>query len=115
MRAIPATSNLLGERALYLYAQAASQGHDFALLKMGDLVFYGFAGTKPSTTEKVQKTTLAMVEPNYKRAKTLYQRATTARQSAHVQSQAKFALGWMYEVGYPFAGVPRDVHLAKRM
>merc|ERR1711865_1105936 len=68
MRAIPATSNLLGERALYLYAQAASQGHDFALLKMGDLVFYGFAGTKnskPSTTETVQKTALAMIEPKY--------------------------------------------------
>ena len=126
------SSDVLGERALYLYSQAASQGHEFALLKMGDLVFYGFAGADKNGEEYddyeegedeysmvsafynfFQSTTA--IEPDYPRAKALYQRATSARQSAHVQSQAKFALGWMHEIGYPKAGVPRDVHLAKRM
>ena len=125
----PSLSDVHGERALYLYSQAASQGHDFALLKMGDLVFYGFAGMRFTITpdddddnqdrnkdhEATMSTTTYTLKPDYQRAKSLYQRATSAQQSAHVQSKAKFALGWMHEIGYPEAGVPRDIHLAKRL
>merc|ERR1712224_492192 len=38
-----------------------------------------------------------------------------SKTSPHVQSKARFALGWMYERGFPGAGMPRDIHLAKRM
>jgi TPR repeat protein len=123
----PSLSDIRGERALYLYSQAASQGHDFARLKMGDLVFYGFAGlargdssssssrSSSSRSNSRDNNNNKNYLPDYKRAKALYQRATAATQSAHVQSQARFALGWMHEVGYPSNGVPRDIHLAKRM
>ena len=55
-------------------------------------------------------------EPDYERAKFHYTQAyTMSKKSSHVQSKARFALGWMYERGFPGAGMPRDIHLAKRM
>merc|ERR1719498_2158280 len=54
--------------------------------------------------------------PYYERAKFHYTQAySLSRKSTHVQSKARFALGWMYERGFPAAGMPRDIHLAKRM
>ena len=147
------TPQIHGERALYLYAQSASQGQDWARLKMGDLLFYGLAGGLPSNalstesfystvaklftsffsmglTERETKAPSSRTEvettspdqhvstltPDYERAKFHYTQAyTLSRKSAHVQSKARFALGWMYERGFPDANMPRDIHLAKRM
>jgi TPR repeat protein len=166
------TSEVHGERALHLYAQAAAQGHEWARLKMGDLLFYGLAGALPTLdpttaaaaaaadsmmgllpvsfsrfwsvfffgapptarailedarvkevseedeehSQSSTTTTESTSEPDYERAKFHYTQAyTLSKKNSHVQSQARFALGWMYERGFPGAGMPRDVHLAKRM
>merc|ERR1711871_387991 len=157
------TSRDRGERALHLYAQAAAQGHEWARLKMGDLLFYGLAGAIPVSTAGPTSTsatqssmgilfeilrkignvfsiislpesgsdvegqnseepksmgapTDVVTMPDYERAKFHYTQAySLSRKSTHVQSRARFALGWMYERGFPAAGMPRDIHLAKRM
>eukprot|EP01041_Mallomonas_annulata_P002981 gene2981-5852_t len=79
------------KRALALYLQSASQGNSDALLKVGDLYYYGSAG-------------LAV---NKKEAAVYYQLAADLR-----NTHALFNLGLMHEIG---DGVEQDFHLAKRL
>lgn len=77
-------------RALQLQALAANQGNGEALLQLGDALYYGRAGLKPS----------------HAAAARLYQRAADLH-----HPQALFNLGLLHEVG---DGVAQDFHLAKR-
>ncbi|XP_078005840.1 protein sel-1 homolog 2 isoform X2 [Phascolarctos cinereus] len=77
--------------ALLLWHRAAVQGNAFARIKIGDYHYYGY-GTKK----------------DYKTAVTHYSIAVDKYHSA----QAMFNLAYMYENGL---GIPKDIHLAKRL
>ncbi|XP_015677861.1 protein sel-1 homolog 2 [Protobothrops mucrosquamatus] len=75
--------------ALLLWKQAASQGNEFARVKIGDYYFYGFGTTK-----------------DYALAVTYYTLAAT-----QLNAEAMFNLAYMHEHGL---GVSQDIHLARR-
>jgi SEL1 protein len=76
-------------RALALHRRSADQGNVAALLSVGDGYWYGRGAVR-----------------DWLRAAHVYEEA-----GKHRSAQALFNLGYMHAVG---AGVPRDLHLAKR-
>lgn len=75
--------------AITLYQRAAEQGNHEALLEVGDSYYYGRG-----------------VSRDWPRAAQVYGEA-----SKHRIAQASYNLGFMHEFG---AGLPQDLHLAKR-
>ena len=74
----------------------ALQGNTEAHVKVGDLIYYGAAGSQPSEGESE----LIFLWP-----------LSTTKASNNFNAQARFNMGYMHEKG---EGQSRDLHIAKR-